>query len=411
MIMFDELTKETRYLLSARAIRDRARLIYDEGVSGELSAFEINPGRLKFTRDYVLKEINANYPDGNIPFHSRRRHFEVGAKDRIRMFDDDMPKISDLERLKRHIELNIVSVLLDAGAGAQWRYQEQLTGKAFGRSEGLGVATFHMYKQGFFSHYREHPLQVTGERLLNLKLDQLGEAFQVKPDNELVGLGGRFELMHRLGQCLSAEEFFGSNHRLGNIADSFVAASGDEGLPASAILQILLVALGPIWLHSMEWDGHPLGDAWTYSRWSDKKLFEQIVPFHKLSQWLSYSLMEPLQEYGVTVTGLDELTGLPEYRNGGLFVDCDVLQLKDSEKAHHFHKPESDLVIEWRALTICLLDELAAQIRESLGRSPEDLPLVKILQGGTWSAGRKIAKEKRATGAPPLQIASDGTVF
>ena len=42
------------------------------------------------------------------------------------------------------------------------------------------------------------------------------------------------------------------------------------------------------------------------------------MPFHKLSQWLAYSLIEPLEEAGIAVTGLDELTALAEYRNGGL---------------------------------------------------------------------------------------------
>jgi hypothetical protein len=53
------------------------------------------------------------------------------------------------------------------------------------------------------------------------------------------------------------------------------------------------------------------------------------VPFHKLSQWLAYSLVEVFEEAGVPVHGLDELTGLPEYRNGGLFLDLGVLALRD----------------------------------------------------------------------------------
>jgi len=45
-----------------------------------------------------------------------------------------------------------------------------------------------------------------------------------------------------------------------------------------------------------------------------------LVPIHKLSQWLSYSLVEPLMAAGIEVTDLDGLTGLAEYRNGGLLV-------------------------------------------------------------------------------------------
>jgi hypothetical protein len=68
-------------------------------------------------------------------------------------------------------------------------------------------------------------------------------------------------------------------------------------------------------------------------------------------------------------------------------------------------------VVEWRALTVALLDEVAALIRTRLGRSREELPLAKVLEGGTWAAGRRIAREKRVDGGPPLAIVSDGTVF
>jgi hypothetical protein len=46
-----------------------------------------------------------------------------------------------------------------------------------------------------------------------------------------------------------------------------------------------------------------------------------------------------------------------------------------------------------------------------LGKTAAEMPLARILEGGTWAAGRRIAKEKRADGGPPLIIASDGTVF
>lgn len=57
-------------------------------------------------------------------------------------------------------------------------------------------------------------------------------------------------------------------------------------------------------------------------------------------------------------------------------------------------------------------DEVAKLVREKLGASEKDLPLVKVLEGGTWTAGRRIAKERRPdTAGPPIVIISDGTVF
>jgi hypothetical protein len=126
---------------------------------------------------------------------------------------------------------------------------------------------------------------------------------------------------------------------------------------------------------------------------------------------MTYSLIEPLQWTGHEVSDVDGLTGLPEYRNGGLFLDGGVISLKDPDAALIAHEPGSTLVVEWRALTVALLDAIALLIRQKLGMTAETLPLAKVLEGGTWSAGRRIAREKRPAGGPPLSIISDGTVF
>lgn len=74
------------------------------------------------------------------------------------------------------------------------------------------------------------------------------------------------------------------------------------------------------------------------------------------------------------------------------------------------YDPGAELVVEWRALTVVLLDRLAEGVRGALGLSADQFPLPKLLQGGSWAAGRAIAQEKRG-GAPPIAIRSDGTVF
>ncbi|MFN8704602.1 MAG: DUF1688 family protein, partial [Rhodospirillales bacterium] len=132
---------------------------------------------------------------------------------------------------------------------------------------------------------------------------------------------------------------------------------------------------------------------------------------HKLSQWLAYSLLEPFEALGLRIVDLDALTGLPEYRNGGLFLDTGVLALKDPTAAARTHDATSELVVEWRALTVVLLDRIADLVRGKLGLEAADFPLAKVLQGGTWTAGRRIAAELREGGPPPLAVASDGTIF
>ena len=132
------------------------------------------------------------------------------------------------------------------------------------------------------------------------------------------------------------------------------------------------------------------------------------VPFHKLSQWLAYSLFEPFEWAGVAVAGRDELTALPEYRNGGLLLDTGVLALRNDADAVVAWDVGSELVVEWRALTVAL----STSWRRGCARfsACRDLPLACILEGGTWAAGRELAQQLRG-GDPPLSIRSDGTVF
>jgi hypothetical protein len=108
---------------------------------------------------------------------------------------------------------------------------------------------------------------------------------------------------------------------------------------------------------------------------------------------------------------VDGLTGLAEYRNGGLFVDTGVLAFRDTEAAQQAHEVASTLVVEWRALTVALLDRVADGLRQRLKLDATSLPLAKILEGGTWAAGRLLARERRADASPPVKVISDGTVF
>jgi hypothetical protein len=70
-----------------------------------------------------------------------------------------------------------------------------------------------------------------------------------------------------------------------------------------------------------------------------------------------------------------------------------------------------EAVVEWRALTVALLDRLAEKVRQALGKTAAEFPLACMLEGGSWAAGREIALSLRPDGRPPLSVASDGTLF
>jgi len=199
--------------------------------------------------------------------------------------------------------------------------------------------------------------------------------------------------------------------RAGGLFDCMADAAGKKALPAPAMLEILLTQLAPIWPDRLTLGGVSLGDTWRHSAITRDDETSGLMPLHKLSQWLTYSLIEPVRRAGITVTDIDGLTGLAEYRNGGLFVDAGVMALRDPAMAQRANPVGSEMIVEWRALTVALLDRTAPLVRDLLGVTAQDFPLGALLEGGTWSAGRKIALQKRADGAPPFDVVSDGTVF
>ena len=397
-------------LRSPEEIRARCREILDQADAGALAHFHLRRERLDGVADYVLATIEERYPDRDIPFHSRWRHFQVGGIDRW----EQLSRKQVGENLARaRIDLAVTSVLLDAGAGDQWRYLEGDSGDLYSRSEGLAVASFHMFAAGAFSSHADTPLQADAEGLAALTPEALEGAFQVRGDNPLVGAAGRTALLQSLGRALPEyPELFGENPaRVGNLYDYLATRAIDNRLPAAEIFAAVLRGLAPIWPGRVQLGGENLGDVWHHGAIRRNDPSNGLVPFHKLSQWLTYSLVEPLEEAGLRVIELDTLTGLPEYRNGGLFVDLGVLELQHPEQANRSHDAGSELVVEWRALTLALLDELAALIRGRLNMDAERLPLIRILEGGTWAAGRKAASERRPGGGPPIVVSSDGTVF
>jgi hypothetical protein len=374
-------------------------MIFEAAESGR-THFAYQPEKLDAVVDYVIEVIYGNYPDLNIPFHSRWGHFKVGGIDRVPELERRLEGVSPEERARVKLDLVISSVLLDAGAGDRWSYKEK--DRAFARSEGLAVASFRMFMDGAFSDNSAKPLQVTARGLQELRFERLERGFQVSRENQLLGLEGRFKLLQSLGAAVEANPKIFPGGRPGAIFD-YLRSMGREVFAVN-LLRAVLDGLGPIWPGRVQLEGVNLGDCW-------KHPLADLVPFHKLSQWLTYSMIEPIEEAGVKIHSVHEMTGLPEYRNGGLLLDLGLICLRDAADAKKVHAPDSELIVEWRAMTIVLLDRIGEQVRKKLGKSEDEFPLAKVLEGGTWWAGRKAAKEKRPDGSPPLQIQSDGTVF
>jgi hypothetical protein len=395
------------WIMSPEAVRMQGKRIFDLTEAGKTS-FVYEANKLVPVVDYVLGVIRKKYPDFKIPFHSRWGHFRTGGIDRIRKVDQLLANMDVLEKARCKLDLIITSVLLDAGAGSTWRYKENQSEAEYSRSEGLGLASLNLFLSEKLS-FDGRSLQADSQGLSAVTPALLEESFQVSATNPLVGVNGRVELLCNLARTVDNRTLF-RDGRPGNIIDLLLARHGRR-LTAPQVLRAVLDGFGPIWPGRLSSRGINLGDVWFYAPLAISNPAEGLIPFHKLSQWMTYSLIEPIVEAGIEVSGVENLTGLAEYRNGGLLIDSGLLRLRDSSKAMLPLEAGSELVIEWRALTIHLLDVIGGYVQEDLGKTPAEFPLAKVLEGGTWWAGRYLAQEKRADGSPPLNIISDGTVF
>ncbi|KAG8742420.1 hypothetical protein FRC10_001554 [Ceratobasidium sp. 414] len=384
------------YLRTLPSIRERCSRVHALAQVGKLEYFDYHPEKendvVKFCAGIIERDFGSAYD--TIPPHSRWRHFDAGRERIAPLLAQWSKELPPLDAAKRLIDLFLVSVLLDAGAGNAWAYTES-GGAKFGRSEGLAIASLDMFLSGFFAS--DGGLKVDAAGLKRITPESTGTAMQVSASNPMSGLEGRSNLLANLGNALSASpEMFGAEGRPGNMLAEINPVQDSPG--------------------------------------------SNLVPFHKLSQWLAYSLVEPIEKVlGWKVEGMEDMTGLPEYRNGGLLVDFGVLTLRKSTVSSFYPDPKVDIarlapshpaIIEWRAMTVVELyvhrltlkpeklrvlitlsrDRIAAALRKYL--NAPNLALAQVLESATWKGGREIAKQKRPeTEGPPIEIESDGTVF
>ncbi|KAJ5536156.1 DUF1688-domain-containing protein [Penicillium frequentans] len=435
------------YLRSIHAVRDRANIVLNRAKRNQLNHFDVDLSKLKATASYVVSIIKRDYGRDyeNIPPHGRWQHFDVGGRPRINQLLQMWPSSIDAqERTRRLIDLFVVSVLLDAGAGTKWSYKSKESGKIYSRSEGLAVASLEMFKSGLFSSDPTEPCQVDGAALKNITVEKLAKGMQHSDQNALAGIEGRAGLLVRLSEALNNQDFFGVDARPGNMLDFLLGhpstlASSVPIVPITTLWTVLMDGFSSIWPPSRtQIDGVSIGDAWDCSDLPSSppaQPWESIIPFHKLTQWLCYSIMVPMSKLmHIHFAGSDLLTGLPEYRNGGLLIDMGLLSLKanDMERGVQAFKDnaqikgqpnmevvplfstEDDVIVEWRAVTVGFLDELLDEVNTQLGLagSEDQLSLAQMLEAGSWKGGREIAEVSRPnTKEPPIMIRSDGTVF
>ncbi|QLQ80199.1 hypothetical protein HG537_0D02000 [Torulaspora globosa] len=431
-----------KYFKSIESVRETTSVVYryvKEKNEGNYFRLDLGcmPKVVEFLCGIIERDYGSEYD--SIPAHGRWQHINAGGHSRLEDLISEWRQdgVDEIEISRNLVDLILFSVLIDAGAGSMWKYQ--VNGETYSRSEGLAVASFHMFVDGALSDNAvQHPHRVSGQKLKDMTMEEFSRGFQISDANPLSGMEGRLNLIRKLGEALIGnQKIFGPDARPGAMVDYLYGLCDEKtntiGLPD--VWNTLMDGLVDIWPKGRTTvEGQPIGDAWTLDTkilasgaqglWHDN-LLDSIVTFHKLTQWLCYSILVPLEAYGhnFNVTNKSLQTGLPEYRNGGLFCDFGVLELKDEHRKRGLElsktlqsndniptfTAEDGVIVEWRCLTIGLLDELLLMVNQKLGT---ELSLPQVIEAGSWKAGREIAAIRRpTTKGPPIELCSDGTVF
>ena len=400
-------------LLSATAVRESCGAVFATIEGGESAHFLWRPERLAAVTDRVVAALQPRAPAPPLLPHGCWRHFAAAGVDR---WGAAAPAAGSDRRARARVrcELALASVLLDAGASGAWRYVDAPTATTLAGAEGIAVATLRMYLAGLFSADRRSPLRIDAAALATLDASRLGAGFGAGAANPLPGLAARVAVLRRLGEVAAATTaVFDAPARLGHLFDHLEAQAVRAVLPAALLLRALLRALAPVWPSRLRVDGIPLGDCWRHpaARIDGAPAAAQgFVALHRQALWLAMSLVEPLEEAGIGVTGQDELTALADECNGGLLLDAGVLVPRDPAQQSGILRVNDPAVVEWRAATVAGLGLVADRLRPAPGAGATPVP-PRVLAAAVRSAARQLAAELRPGGDPPLRVDVDGGYF
>lgn len=325
------MSSKIDYLRSLPSIRARCSRVFELAEAGRLDYWDLDLTKEASIVDFVCELIARDYGTSyeSIPPHGRWRHFVGGRVDPL-LEAWRKENVDEMEVARRMVDLMLVSVLMDAGAGNVWKFRPKDGGEGIGRSEGLAVGSLEMFEKGMFSGVEEQPFRVDGASrspsamrlsklippsqpaigLSKISPEQIADAMQVSEDNPMAGIEGRAGLLVRLASVLtdpSNAAFFTKDgvSRPGHIIDYLLLHPSSTQIPSASkynvavqidtLWDIVVRGLSGVWPAARtKIDGVSLGDVWPAACLAREGATdgEELVPFHKLSQWLSYSLIE-----------------------------------------------------------------------------------------------------------------------
>ncbi|GAA5814308.1 hypothetical protein MFLAVUS_007802 [Mucor flavus] len=434
-------TAANDFLLGLSSVRERCYKVQEAANRNRLIHFDVDSTKLDDMIQFVVLIIKRDFDSpSDIPVYSRWRHFDIGGNPRLTNLMKSWTALgqSSLEQTRKLIDILVVACLMDMKPCQSYVYTEHATGRVWKRKDGIAVAILDMFLSGTFSSDSSQPHRVDSEALSTISYETVSRGLQFSHHNEFTGIAERVELLNHLGLVLQRrKDYFGDAvQRPGNMMDYLLDHPNTIKTKKGPLISIetiwpVVQEMGELWASEDGIGGTPgLGDVWPCKAIGTE---DNMVSFHKLSQWLVYSLIEPMEKLlGATIEGTDLLTPLPDYCNGGFLIDTGFLTLKTADydrgiRNYHTNSllpsqpkvevaPMFDMsdpvVTEWRALTIAYLDVVAERVRQSFRLSKKLLSLSQLIQGGTWSAGRELAEISRPnTHEPPIVIKIDKRVI
>ena len=195
------------YLLKPKAIMDKSYQIFRHAQEGN-THFDIDLDKIAEVGELVLEVTKNNYPTFEIPFHSRWGHFNSEKLNRENELSEKFKDLDPKERGRRKLDLVITSVLLDAGAGDDWSFTDPVTKEVISRSEGLALASYHLFCEGHLSTNKDDPMRVDAEALINLTEETIANVFQVSGENPLLAYLEEPDYLISLGKRCKRKRHF-----------------------------------------------------------------------------------------------------------------------------------------------------------------------------------------------------------
>ncbi|ORX52807.1 DUF1688-domain-containing protein [Hesseltinella vesiculosa] len=409
-------------------LREQCLKIQQLANKNQLRHFDVDSTKFQ---DMVDLRDYQGMPD-QMPMYGQWYRF--GCHGQIKTLLQSWQGVSPLAQTQRLVDLFVVASALDVESVSRqrsWHYKDPKTSRAIGGSQGIAMATLDLFKAGAFSCDPQDPFRVDGEKLKTPgQPTHFRVSLQPKSASHLPGLEDRLSLLQHIGHVLQSQPCFrgdqGTSFRPGHFIDYLLDHHATIHTKKGP-----LIPLETLWPGAMQ-----LGELWARPEGDIQDCpsllldsatsMEAKIPFHKYTQWLIYSISEPMEKLlGATIEGKDLLTPVPDHWQGGLLLDTGFLTLKPEETkrgldqfsknakrlgqvqmevAPMFEK-DDPVVIEWRALTVAYMDIIADQVRQALRQTRTSLPLSKFMEAGSYSVGKDLAEISRPlTQVPPIMI-------